>query len=36
VGSPRWARFDPPFVPAFLRRNEVVQDVAEDSDVASG
>lgn len=29
VGSPRWARFDPPYVPAILRRNEVVQDVAE-------
>ncbi|TQM64626.1 SOUL family heme-binding protein [Humibacillus xanthopallidus] len=28
VGSPRWARFDPPFMPFFLRRNEVVQDVA--------
>ena len=36
VGSPRWARFDPPFVPAFLRRNEVVQDVVEDSEIASG
>ncbi len=31
VGSPKWARFDPPYVPAPLRRNEVVQDVAEDS-----
>ncbi|MDQ2758742.1 MAG: heme-binding protein [Actinomycetota bacterium] len=31
VGSPRWARFDPPFVPWFLRRNEVVQDVTEGS-----
>lgn len=29
VGPPRWARFDPPFVPSFLRRNEIVQDVAE-------
>ena len=29
VGSPRFARFDPPFKPWFLRRNEVVQDVAE-------
>lgn len=27
VGSARWARFDPPFTPWFLRRNEVVQDV---------
>jgi hypothetical protein len=31
VGSPRWARFDPPFMPFFLRRNEVVQDVTEDA-----
>lgn len=30
VGPPRWARFDPPIVPAPLRRNEVVQDLAED------
>ncbi|GGK67881.1 SOUL family heme-binding protein [Ornithinimicrobium pekingense] len=29
VGAPRWARFDPPIVPAPLRRNEVVQDVTE-------
>ncbi len=27
VGTPRLARFDPPFKPWFLRRNEVVQDV---------
>lgn len=27
VGAPRLARFDPPFKPWFLRRNEVVQDV---------
>jgi hypothetical protein len=27
VGSPRFARFDPPFKPWFLRRNEVVLDV---------
>lgn len=27
-GAPRFARFDPPFKPFFLRRNEVVQDVA--------
>lgn len=27
VGSPRWARFDPPLKPWFLRRNEVIQDV---------
>lgn len=29
VGSPRLARFDPPYKPAFLRRNEVVLDVVE-------
>ena len=29
VGPPRFARFDPPFKPWFLRRNEVLQDVAE-------
>jgi hypothetical protein len=27
TGTPRFARFDPPFKPWFLRRNEVVQDV---------
>lgn len=27
VGSPRFARFDPPYRPWFLRRNEVIQDV---------
>lgn len=31
VGPPRWARFDPPIVPAPLRRNEVVLDVAEEA-----
>lgn len=29
VGEPRYARFDPPYKPGFLRRNEVVQDVRE-------
>ncbi|MHA7222854.1 SOUL family heme-binding protein [Arthrobacter sp. RHLT1-20] len=29
VGLPRFARFDPPFKPWFLRRNEVIQDVGE-------
>ena len=29
VGPPRFARFDPPFKPWFLRRNEVVQDVRQ-------
>jgi hypothetical protein len=28
VGSPRWARFNPPWTPWFLRRNEVVIPVA--------
>ena len=32
VGAPTWARFDPPFVPWFLRRNEVLQEVAGQSD----
>ena len=27
LGQPRFARFDPPYVPWFLRHNEVVQDV---------
>ena len=31
VGPPRFARFDPPFTPWFLRRNEVVQDVTRGS-----
>ncbi|WP_295694965.1 heme-binding protein [Lapillicoccus sp.] len=31
VGPPRLARFDPPYKPWFLRRNEVVVDVAEDT-----
>jgi len=26
-GEPRFARFDPPFMPAFLRRNEVLLDI---------
>jgi hypothetical protein len=34
VGPPRFARFDPPFKPWFLRRNEVVQEVEETSDAA--
>ena len=29
MGSPRFARFDPPFKPWFLRRNEVLLDVEE-------
>ena len=31
VGAPRFARFDPPFKPWFLRRNEVLVDVEEAS-----
>ncbi|TFD08453.1 heme-binding protein [Cryobacterium sp. TMT1-2-2] len=29
LGAPRFARFDPPFKPWFLRRNEVLLDVEE-------
>lgn len=29
TGPPRWARFDPPWTPWFLRHNEVVVPVAE-------
>jgi hypothetical protein len=29
VGTPRWLRYDPPFTPWFLRRNEVVVDLVE-------
>jgi hypothetical protein len=29
VGPPRWLRYDPPFKPWFLRRNEVVVDLRE-------
>lgn len=38
VGAPRFARFDPPFKPWFLRKNEVVQDIEEplDLDGATG
>ncbi|WP_314506055.1 heme-binding protein [uncultured Microbacterium sp.] len=31
LGEPRFARFDPPYTPWFLRRNEVLVDVAESS-----
>lgn len=31
VGVPRFARFDPPFKPWFLRRNEIIQDVVKAS-----
>jgi hypothetical protein len=30
AGPARYARFDPSFKPWFLRRNELVQNVAED------
>jgi hypothetical protein len=36
VGPPRFARFDPPFKPPFLRRNEVAQDVAVAEDGRPG
>jgi hypothetical protein len=29
VGEPRFARFDPPWIPWFLRHNEVVLPVAD-------
>lgn len=32
VGAPRYARFNAPFTPWFLRRNEVVQDVSRPDD----
>ena len=31
IGQPRFARFDPPWTPSFLRHNEVVLPVAGDS-----
>lgn len=36
VGTPRFARFDPPFKPWFLRRNEVIINVDVDPDESSG
>ena len=32
VGEPRFARFDPPYKPWFMRRNEVAQDVTRSDD----
>lgn len=32
IGLPRFARFDPPFKPWFLRHNEVIQDVEQPTD----
>jgi hypothetical protein len=31
AGPPRYLRYDPPFKPWFLRRNEIVVDVSEDA-----
>ena len=28
VGEPIWARYDPPFMPWFLRTNEILVDLA--------
>jgi len=36
ISPPRFARFDPPFKPWFLRRNEVVIDVADPSEATEG
>ena len=35
-GTPRFARFDPPFMPWFLRRNEVVVDVVRETGTDDG
>ena len=31
IGVPRFARFDPPYTPWFLRRNEVLVDIADNN-----
>ena len=36
IGEPRFARFDPPSMPWFLRRNEVIVDVADGTATDSG
>jgi hypothetical protein len=28
VGEPTWARYDPPFMPWFLRTNEILVELA--------
>jgi len=35
VGEPVWARYDPPFMPWFLRRNEVLIEVREPGSATS-
>ena len=35
-GEPAWARYDPPFKPWFLRRNEVVVPIAVDGEGCDG
>jgi hypothetical protein len=32
VGAPLYARYDPPFMPWFLRRNEVLVEIADSAD----
>lgn len=34
TGSPRWARYDPPWKPAFARRNEVIVPLAAEAAAA--
>ena len=36
VGEPRFARYNPPFTPWFLRRNEVLVDVTDVPTAAAG
>ena len=36
IGIPRFARFDPPYTPWFLRRNEVLVDIAGTADRSGG
>ena len=32
VGEPVWARYDPPFMPWFLRRNEILIELRADGE----